>query len=288
VFERRRIERRLRGQPLSAEYSASSVDVMMAFRLTSAARLAMLALVVERTLARLAGSDVHVTVADASDATLAQRAADAIGTVNGLDTEYERRAQSLPAALESLLERSAKPCFAHVFEDQVIAGLTPGLLAASATLLRTFEGLVDLVLIERAERHRVDEAEHAVVFDRASLEFRMNDIEPVGVARYGEHSFAIVENRHYGFFFNTIVANRASYLERLRWFRRRVSADDAHAIELASGRGKGPRYSFIAVPFEAISIDVDDEHTDASRRGIHATSEELSRLLQAGYGIRLE
>lgn len=253
------------------------------FRVNSPLRQSILETTVPRTLKGLGGSSLDLWVLDASPDEFVEGNRKSFESVLGLNMGYYPKKVRLQDAYISVLKEAQQPYFATIYDDQPIYGLSADFYSAACQLLKDFKSTVDLVLIEMPTKINIDHANKTVTYDPESLDFKNHGEKPVAMVRYGGYNFAILHNFHYGFFFNTIIADKKVYAEKLKWYMENVSSTNPQHIELAGLRRKGPVYDFIAVPLQAASFNIDCSHSDISIREVDKETEDLYKALKEGY-----
>lgn len=265
----------------------------MTYRLTSDARLRMLTTTARELGGSLGDSDITVHASDASDDHWHSRAAGA-WAASTLEPVVERTDAPLLGAIEGMVA-AVDDVFCLQFDDTITVGMDVSWLDAAALLVRRFRGQVDVVVPQwpvtvtlDADAGEVRVVPHRRKGDR--YRFWIGGWQrPVHVAEIGGARFGIFENFTYGFHFNNLVGDAASYLRRLGWYRTNVSADSAHAIELAAYTWQGPSWPHIAIPLDGVCLlDLDYEHTAAAVRGEAPERRLICDLLDAGGRIVLD
>ncbi len=185
-----------------------------------------------------------------------------------LKLQFQRfMAKPAPSISEAFC-KTKKQFFCMLFDDQPIIGLSDEFLKASVSLLQDYQGLIDIILIEDLTKQNIISQENCAVFELKNLYFKNLGKEPVATVKYGEFSFALVKNFHYGFFFNTIVGRTSDYVKRLEWFRENISPNNSNLIELAGSKYLGPSYRYLAIPLDVFMVNIDFSHTNQSIRGL--------------------
>ena len=262
---------------------ANVVEILSSFRVTTPSRKEIMQVTMENTLRHLRNSGVSLKILDSSpEEYIAQN--QSFYEQLGLKLSYRTSSAKLTAAYIDLLTYSDKPYFYMAFDDFVSLNMQPQFLNSAAQLLKDFAGLVDCILIDPPTAYRVDDQEKIFYYDLNSLDALRKADSLLGIVNYGNWRFAIVRNFHYGFFFNTIVANRQDYLRRLTWYVNNVSPS-AHYIELAAAKKIGPVYKFLAIPLDVVQLDLDFEHTQISVRAENTATEDFFRALKNNYRL---
>ena len=194
----------------------------------------------------------------------------------------QRTQTRLPGAYYQFLSQQAEPYCLTLFDDFPIVGLTEKVLRGSCALLKDFEKLVNVVLIEAIDDYDIDHEAKAVNFKK-QLELERRNIKPLGIVEYFGQKFAIWENFHFGFFFSTSIVPTKDHAKRLKWYLDNISSDNPHKIELAGHKRRGPVYDYIAVPLGVYRFDLDFEHTEISIRPPVKKAEELYKAIKYGY-----
>lgn len=299
---RRRAARRLRRHrwhpapttPATIRSDKRTPEVVSSYRVADDDRARMLSITARSLGAALGGSGARVTVADASDGPWRRRSEEAwAGT--GLDVRLLPSTAPLAAAVDELVAAATTDVFALQFDDTITVGLDETWLRSAADLVRAYDGALVVApqwpIAVRADvnRHRVEVEPHR---RSASGRYRFwfgGWQRPVAVEDVAGHAFGIFVNFGYGFFFNNLVAERRAFAERLAWYRRHVSADNAHAIELAGFEWRGPVWEHVAVPLDGpVLLDLDYRHTGTSVRREHPERRDVCTVLEAGGDVVVE
>jgi hypothetical protein len=265
---------------------AENILLILSFRVSSLDRLAILKTSMDQNLKLLNKTDILLKVADASPQAYSSQAKAALSADSKVRLELEFSQEKLAPSYFSLLSQASQSYFCMLFDDQPIVGLNEAFLSASCQLLSDFAGLVDLVYISDTEAQNIDHKNKQLIFGMAGLDFRARGIKPLRIVKYGQYSFVIVENKNFGFFFNTYVGRRQDYMSRLGWYLKNVSVTSDRLIEIAASRFYGPAYRFLAIPLEVFQINIDFVHTPGSFRNYSGSLErELFQALNDNYQI---
>ncbi len=285
-LEAAKIKSRIKNLGDAADFQKeNNIFLASSFRITSKEREGIFYTAFKQSLKNFSGQ-VPLKIADASQQPFAASNLEFLQSLKGVKLEYQNKAERLNSAYYNLLSVSKEKYFVMLFDDFPIVGLSEGFLSACAALLNSFEGLVDLVFIEGVSEYKIDRAERRVVYNPDSRDFKHHPSKLVGTVKYDEYEFAILENFHYGFFFNTVVANAKDYARRLKWYMDKIDHTSPHAIELAGSLKIGPIYKFIAVPLNVFNFDIDYSHTDISIREVVKGARELQNALDKGYELK--
>ncbi len=261
------------------------VFLASSFRITSDERASIFETAFRQSLKSFKGH-TRLAVADASDGPFSARVLSFLKSQKGVVLDYLNRSERLTGAYYNLLTQAKEKYFAMLFDDFPICNFNPEFLKASESLLNDFEGLVDLVFIEGVTEYKIDKSNQTIFYNLNSRDFKHHPSKLVGTVKYDEYEFAILENFHYGFFFNTVVANAKDYARRLKWYMDNIDYNSPHAIELAGSLKIGPVYKFIAVPLNVFNFDIDYSHTDISIREVVKGARELQNALDKGYELK--
>lgn len=265
------------------------VFLSLSMRINSNIRQEIFEQTMKLSLGKLDGAPVTIRVSDASPEVFHQNnkkiIEDVIRSKPNIKLEYNLVPLRQPPANHKVLTEAPEENFLMVYDDQALINVTPSLIAAGCDVLEFFEGEVDVVLLEGANAPKTDDQNKKIIIDMNTLEFRDRNVKPVGVIEFRGHKFAIVPNFHYGFFFNTIVANAKEYAKRLKWYMDNVSELDSNKIELAGLKRLGPSFKYLAIPLDAMMVNLDFSHTEHSSRGHTDTEKNIYDHLLKGYSI---
>jgi len=257
--------------------------LLSTYRVNSDLRQRIFDLTIKRTLKHLLNSGLQLQVIDASVAKYIEANHSVLKEISGINLDYTASEMKFQNALLSMHGKSDKPYFCMIYDDQPILGLTPEFLSASCDFLDDFAGLVDLVLIEPPLKYDIDHKTKKVAIDMESLVFKVRKQKPLGMVKYNEHSFAIIYNYNYGFFFNTLIASSKDYARRLKWYVQHVKNDNAQYIELAGMKRRGPIYDVIAVSLDVCMLNMDCSPTELAIRETPESARELFAAFNDNY-----
>lgn len=272
------------------------LQILMSYRAADDDRLRMLSTVAGTFGPQIAGSGATLRVLDASPAGVAE-ATQALWRASALDVDFRRASLPLVEAYDALLTTATSRWFALQFDDQLSAGLTPDLLKASVSLLKTHAGRLGVVCplwpIEKLiddDKREIELVSHEMRSKGGHREYRFYTggwRRPVLEQRVGEHTFGIFENFSYGFFFNHLIAPVDDYLRRLRWYAHHVTPPTAHNIELeAAAQLLGPFWTHIGVCLDGFSVlDLDYAHTASAVRLETPENRDMLRRVAEGYRL---
>lgn len=269
-------------------YSKIEDDLVMisSFRAANETRQKILQTAVPLTLKNLSGSDLDIRVIDSSPGDFVEKNKSLFEFFNLKKLRYEIKPASLPQAYEEFLRMTGKKFFCSFFDDQPIIGMNMEFLKASVQLLEDFAGLVDVVVFNYANDLHIENTKKVLYYNLESLDFKKRGIKPLGVVKYGNYSFAIVPNYLYGFFFNNIIGRTKTYLEKLSWYRKRISENGTHKIELFGMWKLGPSFEYIAVPLEVFMLDAGYEQAAGGPpRDPLAVNKKIFEALKNGYKL---
>lgn len=265
--------------------------MLMTYRLTSDAREQMLAATVRELARSIEHAAVRLLVADASDEHRRLRS-EAVWVRSGLTPKVHSTTSSLLVAIQELVESAGSDIFCLQFDDTITVGLDPSWLSGAAQLLRHYRGQLDVVVPLWPVAVEADLDARVV---RVTPHRRRGDRyrfwtggwqEPARIEEIDGNRFGIFTNFAYGFHFNNLVGDTASFTSRLGWYRSHVSNENAHQIELAAFAGRGPTWPYIVVPLDGrCLLDLDYEHTELTVRGEAPERRQICEVLDAGGAI---
>jgi hypothetical protein len=285
TLSHREVRKKIKNAKTVFTPAAGQVFVAGSFRVSNQQRQEIFKVSMHETLRRIAGTPIKVKIRDASSKEFYLGNYAYLKELVGQNLDYGAESLNLNAAYKELLESSDEKYFCMAFDDQPIFGLTPEFLSAATALLEDFAGLVNVVPIEQINKFNIDNSSKQIILKPNTLDFQMNGIKPLGTVRYGNYSFVILNNFHYGFFFNTLIAPSKDYAARLNWYMNSVSQDKPHRIEKAAMYYRGPVYKYIAVPLEVFMLNIDFLHTEISVRGTSGEEKQLFEALNSGYQL---
>jgi len=248
-------------------------------------RLEMLKLTVDKSLENFIDSKVKMYVRDSSSSEYSNKNEN-IFKGKGLDLDYQSEKKKLTESYYKLFSSMDEKYACTVFDDQPIVNLSPAFLNSATGLLTDFDGVIDMILVEWISKYIIDESNKTIKISLEDLEFKDKNIKPLGVVKYGDYSFAILKNYHFGFFFNNMFINAKSYANRLHWFMKYIDYFSPHALEMAGLYKIGPVFRYIAVPLEVGMLDIDYLHTDISTRETNQTAKALYDCVLKGFNIK--
>ena len=263
----------------------SRIFLSSVYRINSPVRQQILNVALATTLNPLAHSGLTVRVIDASVEEYIPANRGAFVKIPGLELDFQAKALRQAPSVIDVLNKSRQPYFSMVYDDMPVVGYTPEFLTSACDFFDDFKGVVNVMLIELVTRIECNHDKKQIVCDLRTLEFRSRGIKPERVVQYGNYSFAIVKNFHYGFFFNTIVAPAQDYAKRLSWFMNHISEKDSNKIELAGQAFRGPAWFYVAIPLDVFTLDLDFSPTEHSIRSGTAIQKAVYEGLQNGYQI---
>ncbi len=252
------------------------------YRINSPLRQQIFRFTTKLNLDGLMDSSLNYRVIDASDAQYTKDNKEILDNYR-LNLDYQVLRLNQQKSILKILESSPESYFCMVYDDQPIIGLNQDFFEACLSLLKDFNGLVTLILIESALKYQINPESKKIYYDLESLEYKDKRWEPLRIVHYGNYSFAIIFNYHYGFFFNTIIASRQEYSKKLKWYMDHVKNDNSQYIELAGMKRQGPVYNYIAVPLQAVMFNIDCAGTEISIREQDNDPRILFDALSDGY-----
>jgi len=282
----REVRKKIKLSKTAFSPSADQVFVASSFRVSNQQRQEIFKVSLRETLRHLTGTAIKVKIRDASPEEFSRQNRIFLNDLAGNNLDYKAETLNLNADYKELLETSEEKYFCMAFDDQPIFGLFPEFLSAATALLEDFAGSVDMMLIEQLNGFDIDISNKQIILEQQSLDFQARGIEPLGTVKYGNYSFAILNNFHYGFFFNTLIAPCKDYASRLKWYMEHVSQDKPHRIEKAGMYYRGPVYKYIAVPLQVFMLNIDFLHTDISVRGTTGKEKRIFEVLKNNYSIK--
>lgn len=257
------------------------VFLMSSYRVESDDRQEIFNVAMRQNLKNLSGTNLTFRAVDSSDDEYSAINTESLKAIADLRYDIQRKKEKLTEAYLSILRDAKEKYFCCLFDDMPIIGPNYDFFRSACQLLDDFHGLVDIVSIEHTTDFTIDDVNKNIVFN----DTRAKKVGSVflGVVKYGSYSFAILPNQKYGFFFNTMVARRADYLRRLEWYMSNISSVSPHTIELAGMRGRGPVFSFVAIPLECNAVDMDYIHSNISIREVYRTAPGLFAAFSKNY-----
>ena len=206
------------------------------------------------------------------------------------ESKINYQAQKLRQApsLMEIFSGAPKKKFLLFYDDQPIIGLSGKFLQAVSRVVEDFKGFADLVFINDIDDYGFDDDQKTIECKTSNLAFNKINNKPLGIVKYGDYTFAVLKNKNYGFFFNTIFAFVADYQSRLQWFISNVSDSDSNLIELAGMKRRGPSYKYVVVPLEVFMINLDYSHSENSCRDYSGLEKQAFEKINNGYKIRVD
>lgn len=247
------------------EISLNEIFLLTSFKIDNEERCKILESSTNINFENLHNSNIKVQVYDASDDIYFKKNQEVFKNIKGINLDYQSKKERLTTSYYNLLSQSKEKYFCSFFDDMPIVGLTREFLLASERLLRDFDGSIPIV-IEQIIGYDCDHKNRQILFNCKNILFKNLNKKPLGIIKYGNVSFAILYNYHYGFFFNTIIARCDNYKNKLIWYMNKISQNSPHQIELAGMRKIGPVYQYVAVPLEVFALDLDYIHSKISIR----------------------
>jgi hypothetical protein len=207
---------------------------------------------------------------------------------------YESRADlSMPQRYLYGLEKGEFDYFEMLFNDQPAIGITKEFIDASCKLLKTHEGLVDIVIIDFIPKYSIDNKNKVINYKMSDMVCLNQGLgKLIQKVQIGNYSFGIYRRDKYGFIFNNIIASRKDYCKRLQWYINHISQISPQNIEISAEKmiKRGPVYHYVAISYDAFMLDIDCEGSEISVRSNNdrANNAELFQAIADNYEIKKE
>lgn len=271
----------------SNELLIKRMHIMLSCLINSRERKEMLDLSISHSLSKIENSGMKVKVVDASDKEYVEKNRRSFEKIKGINIEFENKKQKFAQAYYNMLIEAREDYFFSIFDDQPAFGVSPNFLSSCIMFLDDFKGMVDVILVELMSEYKIDDIKKEIRCDLNSIEFKTKGMRPVGVVKYGEYSFAIFNNFHYGFFFNVMIGRCSDYAKRLKWYMNNVG-DNTVKIEKRGAWRTGPIYEYIAIPLDVFMMNIDCVHTVSSERSVTKDVQDLYGALKNGYKVLIK
>jgi hypothetical protein len=258
--------------------------LVSSFKVTSPVRQDMMAVSMRQTLSQLRNSGLKVRVSDASSAEFLEANRRVFEDIPGLQVDYQPAQKRMPAAFADLLDQVKEKYCMSIFDDFPLVGLSPEYLQAACQLLEDCAGVVDMVGVWSVPSELSVDKREIILHRHKNIREELGK-KLLGVVKYGDFSFAIVENFFYGFSLLNFLAPCRDYLRRLKWYMDNVSAVSPQIIEKASMWYRGPVYNYLAISLDVFYLDIDFEHTESSIRNFDPLQKEYYLAMKKGCDI---
>jgi hypothetical protein len=254
------------------------------FKVSTPARKDILAVTIKQSLAQFKNSGVKVRVVDASLSEFLEENRRVFADIFGSFLEYKAAEKRMPEVFAELLAQANEKYCMCIFDDIPLVNFSPEYLQAACKLLDDYAGVVDIVAIWPVLSELDQEKKQIILHGHKDIREELGN-KLLGVVKYGNFSFAIVENFFYGFSLLNFMAPCRDYLNRLKWYMKHVSAVSPQKIEKVSMWHHGPGYKYLAIPLEVSFLDIDYERTEGSIRSVDPKQKEFYLALKNGYNI---
>ena len=165
---RRRFEL-LKAKIQSIGAGSDNIFLASSYRVDSPVRKEILQVSMRQNFSGLRDASLAFRAADASEGEYFKSNVEFFNSFPNLKAQNLDRKSRLPTAYLELLKESKEKYFCMLFDDMPLVGLTEGFLAAATDLLKDFEGLVDLMLVEQITDFTVNTAEKKLHFTDTQL-----------------------------------------------------------------------------------------------------------------------